>query len=163
MRYRVFVGLGSNRGNRELMLRRAHVELDALPQTQVLRRSAVYETSPLLRRRQRHFLNAAVELGTNLRPPELLAQLKSAERRLGRKARERWGPREIDLDILLYEGETYRDDLLSVPHRDLARRAFALVPLSEIAPGVVHPTMGRSIAELAASCDRSGVWRRMIL
>jgi 2-amino-4-hydroxy-6-hydroxymethyldihydropteridine diphosphokinase len=162
-RFRAFIGLGSNVGNRELMLRRARAELAALPLSRFVRMSAVYETSPVLRRGQPRFLNAAAEIETALRPPQLLARLKAAETRLGRRRRERWGPREIDLDILMYEGVTYSDGRLTVPHDALAHRAFALVPLRDIAPSVTHPTAGRQIADLAAACDRTGVIRRGIL
>jgi len=89
-------------------------------------------------------------------PPELLRGAKSIEEQLGRRERERWGPREIDIDILLYDGLVYTDDTVTVPHPELERRRFVLVPLREIAPDLVHPVSGLTITELAAACEGQG-------
>lgn len=150
---RVFVGLGSNVGNRLRHLHRAAAALSGLAGTRVVKVSPVFKSSPV-GPRQRDFLNAAAEIRTALRPHELLRALKSIERRLGRKRRGRWGPREIDLDILFYGRRVIRTRALTVPHRELRRRMFVLKPLSVLAPSPRLPVSGRRAAELRAGPAR---------
>jgi 2-amino-4-hydroxy-6-hydroxymethyldihydropteridine diphosphokinase len=122
--------------------------------------SSVYESDPWRKTDQPRFLNAVCQIETALAPPDLLARLKEIEQRVGRTTTERWGPREIDLDILLYEGVVHKDDVLQVPHPDLPDRRFVLVPLREIAPDVVHPESGLTMEELATACaDRGWIMR----
>ena len=154
--YRVFIGLGANVGDRFAYLTKAAAELRALPESSVVWFSPVYEADPWGKVDQPKFLNAAAELTTALSPLEMLMELKSIETRLGRTTHERWGAREIDLDILLYDGLVYSDDQVTVPHVDLEHRRFALVPLREIAPDVIHPKNGMTITELAAACADQG-------
>jgi len=154
--YRVFIGLGANVGDRFAYLLKAAGELRSLRESSVVWFSPVYEADPWGKSEQPKFLNAAAEITTALSPSELLPELKSIEQKLGRTGHERWGPREIDLDILLYDGLRYSDDLVTVPHVDLEHRRFALVPLREIAPDVVHPVNGMTITELAAACADQG-------
>jgi len=154
--YRVFIGLGANVGDRFAFLTRAAAQLRALRESSVVWFSPVYEADPWGKTDQPKFLNAAAEVTTALGPSELLPELKAIEESLGRTTHERWGPREIDLDILLYDGLSYSDDQVTVPHVDLEHRRFALVPLREIAPDVVHPVNGLTITELAAACADQG-------
>ncbi len=154
--YRVFIGLGANIGDRFAYLLKAAGELRSLRESSLVWFSPVYEAEPWGKAEQPKFLNAAVEITTTLSPSELLPELKSIEQKLGRSSHERWGAREIDLDILLYDGLRYSDDLVTVPHVDLEHRRFALVPLREIAPDVVHPVNGLTITELAAACADQG-------
>jgi 2-amino-4-hydroxy-6-hydroxymethyldihydropteridine diphosphokinase len=151
--YRVFLGLGSNLGERQEYLNRAARAVNSLPETRVVWCSSVYETDPVGKTDQPKFFNAAAEIETVMKPPELLAALKNIEAAIGRQPTERWGPREIDIDILLYDGVVYADDSLSVPHADLEHRRFALVPLREIAPDLVHPITGLTVEEMAAACS----------
>jgi 2-amino-4-hydroxy-6-hydroxymethyldihydropteridine diphosphokinase len=154
--YSVFIGLGSNVGERHRYLNAAASELRRLPGTRVVWYSSVYETDPYGVKEQPKFLNAVGELETTLSPPDLLKELKQIEQRTGRIERERWGPREIDLDILVYDGLVYSDDTVTVPHPELERRKFVLLPLREIAPDLVHPVTGMSVEELSRECRDDG-------
>lgn len=156
------LGLGTNLGDRPANLRAA---LDALSAVgTVACRSSVWETAPLYVLDQPAFLNMAVSLDTALDPLDLLATLKDMEDRLGRVASVRYGPRLIDLDILLY-GDTVMDDaVLTLPHARLHERAFALAPLAEIAGDCLHPILGLSIATLLAGLpDTDGIRRLGVL
>jgi pantoate--beta-alanine ligase len=146
------VGLGSNLGDRAQSLLQALAALGALPGVCLLRHSALVETAadggpP----GQGAYLNAAALLETSLSPAELLAALGDIERRLGRMRGERWGPRTIDLDLLLYGDAVVNTDELTLPHPRLNERAFVLQPAAEIAAQMVHPLLERSIAELLAA------------
>jgi len=155
MAYRVFVGLGSNRGERQKFLNRAAAELKILGETRIVWASSVYDTEPYGKTDQEHFLNAVVEMETRLKPEELFVACQNIERDLGRTSTERWGPREIDIDILIYDGVVFENAALKVPHPDLEQRKFVLVPLREIAPDLVHPVSGMTIEELSAVCPDS--------
>lgn len=154
--YRVFIGLGANVGDRFAYLTKAGGALRVIRESSVVWFSPVYESDPWGKGEQPKFLNAAAELTTSLGPAELLPELKAIEQALGRTGHERWGPREIDLDILLYDGLSYSDETVTVPHVDLANRRFALVPLREIAADVIHPVNGMTVTELAAACADQG-------
>lgn len=154
--YRVFVGMGSNLGDRASMLNRAARELGRVPGVKLLACSPVYETDPVGKPDQPRFLNAACEIQTALAPADLMRELLSIEERLGRTRSERWGPREIDLDILLYDGLVLENPDVTVPHPELERRRFVLVPLRELDRDVVHPVSGRTIGELAEACSEEG-------
>ena len=146
---RAFVGLGSNLGDREGHLRRAVEALAAhgLPPVAV---SAVYE-SDALGPPQPDYLNAAAEVSTSLSAREVLETLKTVEEELGRTPTDRWGPREIDLDLLLFGDEMLDEPGLTVPHPELTRRSFVLVPLLEIDPDLELP----SGEPLSAFCERN--------
>jgi 2-amino-4-hydroxy-6-hydroxymethyldihydropteridine diphosphokinase len=154
--YAAFVGLGSNLGDRLAYLNDAARALRKIRGTRLIWCSQVYEADPYGKTDQPKFLNAAAELETELRPEELLPELKSIEERLGRKPGEHWGPREIDIDILVYDGLVVAEQHLKVPHPDLENRRFALITLREIAPDLVHPVNGMTISELAAVCPDRG-------
>jgi 2-amino-4-hydroxy-6-hydroxymethyldihydropteridine diphosphokinase len=158
--YDVFVGLGANLGDRAAALNAASVALGQLAGTLVRAGSPVYETTPVGVTDQPPFLNAAVWLETVLEPAALVRETRRIESALGRRQRDRWGPREIDIDILLYDGLVYSDAAVTVPHPEMEKRRFVLVPLREIAPDLVHPVSGRTIEELAAACSgRGGITR----
>ena len=127
-----FVGIGSNLGDREDNLRRAIELLSAEDGVEVVAVSEIRETDPVGPVEQGPFLNGAVEVETSLGPHELLGRLLSVENGLGRVRSERWGPRTIDLDLLLYGGERFDEAGLSVPHPRLHERRFVLEPLSEL-------------------------------
>ena len=152
MMYRVFLGLGSNLGARQDFLNSAAVEIARLPGGRLIWCSSVYETEPYGNTAQGKFLNAAAEIETPLDPPALMGEVKRIEKALGRTVSGRWGPREIDIDILLYDGLVHSGDGLEVPHPGLEQRKFVLVPLREIAPDLIHPVNGMTVSEMAAAC-----------
>lgn len=156
---RAYIGLGANLGDRPATLRAALRRMASLGT--LLAASALYETAPWGNVRQPLFVNAACALETDLEPKALLAELQRIERELGRdrSREERWGPRAIDLDILLYDDRVERSPGLEIPHPRLHERAFALVPLAEIAPHAMHPTLQRSVTSLAAAVGSPGVRR----
>ncbi len=143
---RAYIGLGANLGDRLATLRAAVALLrDLGPVAPV---SSVYETDPVGFVDQPAFLNAAVGLQTQLAPSELVAALLGIERELGRMRTFRNAPRTVDLDLLLDGEAVVETESVTVPHPRLPERAFVLVPLAEIAAGVVHPVLGISIGEL---------------
>lgn len=143
-----YLGLGSNLGDRDANLRAA---LHALAQHMAIRRvSDVYDTAPVLYTQQPRFHNLVAEVHTTLAPEELLHRAKDIERKLGREAGPRYGPRPIDIDILLYGDLVIARDDLVIPHPRMAERAFVLLPLRELAPDLIHPTRHQTIAALAA-------------
>jgi len=162
-----YVALGSNRGDRESFLRGARRELAATPGVRVAAASAVYETEPVGPSRRR-FLNAVLRLEVRLAAGDLLARLQAIERGAGRDRRgERWGPRTLDLDLLLYGEERIRADALCIPHPRLHERDFVLVPLVDVGAAARHPVLGRTAKELLAALrpapcgalqPRPGVW-----
>ncbi|HBG50219.1 2-amino-4-hydroxy-6-hydroxymethyldihydropteridine diphosphokinase [Candidatus Macondimonas diazotrophica] len=146
----VYVGLGSNRLNPVRQMSHALTALGQLPRTRLRAVSAYYVSAPVGCRAQAPFVNAVAALETALRPMTLLRALQRIERQQGRRrGRKRWGPRPLDLDLLLYAGQRIRTVRLQVPHPRLLQRAFVLRPLCEIAPGIgVPPHRARLRARL---------------
>lgn len=153
-----FVGLGANLGEAAKTLREALRELDALPGTRLLRASRLYRTAAWGVQAQPDFINAVAMLDTILPPRELLDALLAIERGHGRdRAQEtRWGPRTLDLDLLLHGDADIDEPGLRVPHPHLHQRAFVLLPMAEIAPDAVVPGFGR-VGALAAAMAGEGV------
>ena len=152
---RAFVGLGSNLGEREAMIRSALEELARLPSTTLERASSLYDTEPVGETEQPNFLNAVAQLETGLTARQLLWNLLLIERRLGRVRTRRWGPRAIDLDLLLYGDVVLDEPDLKVPHPELTRRSFVLVPLVELDPLVVHPVTGETLLAHLSRLDNA--------
>lgn len=145
----VYIALGANLGNPQQTLRDALHTLAALPQLNHLRASSLYSSSPMGPVEQPDYVNAVACADTELSPIALLDLLQSIELQFGRQRLQHWGPRTLDLDILLYGQQTINEPRLTIPHPGLAERDFVIVPLSEVSPDLQLPD-GRTIAEL---CD----------
>ncbi len=146
---RAYLGLGGNIGERAACIAEAIEHLDATPGVAVTARSQLIETAPWGDTDQAAFLNAAVAIDTTLAPRDLLEAILAIELAMGRVRSRKWGPRIIDIDILLYGEETIDEDGLTVPHPHLTERDFVLRPLAEIAPDL--EVGGRRVADLAAA------------
>lgn len=151
----VFIALGSNLGDRQENLRNA---VDSLsPKVVPLKCSPIYETPPWGYTDQPNFLNQVVKAETNLSPNLLLSYLKEIESSIGRQETFRFGPRLIDLDLLFYNGDVIESPPLTVPHPQLAERAFVLMPLADLAPEFVHPTLHLTVADMLTKVDQQGI------
>lgn len=155
-----YVALGSNLGDRAAHLRRALEALRATPDVERVERSRLYETAPVGPAPQGAFLNAAARVETGLSPRALLERLLAVERGEGRvRTGERWGPRTLDLDLLLYGDAVVAEPGLEIPHPRLHERPFVLEPLVELAAELRHPTRGETLSALAARVrDPEAVW-----
>jgi len=153
---RAYIGLGSNMGEREKYLARAVDALGATPGVEVVKVSSFYETEPVGYTDQPMFVNAAVAVDTTLSPVELLRETQRIENALGRVRSIRWGPRTIDIDILLYGDEVVNTKELTVPHPLMHERGFVLAPLAEVAPDAVHPVLRLTVRELLEELEKAG-------
>lgn len=150
----VYLGLGSNIGNRKdnCLMAISLLEENGL---KITKRSAMHETEPWGVRDQPGFINMVVETKTDIVPRELLALIKKIEYDMGRRPAKKWGPRVIDIDILLYDDLIMREDDLSIPHPLMHERAFVLKPLSEVAPERMHPVLRKTVRQLLDNRGRT--------
>lgn len=156
---RVYIGLGSNLAEPQSQLRAALLALQALSDSRFIGCSSLYASDPLGPADQPRYVNAVAALDTRLEPHALLDQLQRIELEQGRQRKaERWGPRTLDLDILLFGERVLHDERLTVPHYHMHARAFVLYPLAELAPALQLPD-GRALTELLAACPFTGLER----
>jgi 2-amino-4-hydroxy-6-hydroxymethyldihydropteridine diphosphokinase len=154
----IFLGLGSNMGDRETNIISATAALAHCPGINIIRLSSLYETIPVGYRDQADFLNAVVEISTSLSPAELLEACLGVERDMGRIRTLHWGPRIIDIDLLLYDDVELATDNLVLPHPRMHERGFVLVPLAEISPAVVVSQGMTAMQLLAGGLDEGVVF-----
>jgi len=153
MFYRVFIGLGSNLGNRRANYQKALDHIAALSKTRLVKRSSLYESEPIGEAKN-WYVNGVVEIETDFAPDKLLTRLQAIEKAMGRKKTpqtKKWASRKIDLDILLFDNYIVDSRNLKIPHPEIAHRRFVLLPLSELAPQLTHPRLGATFAELLAA------------
>jgi len=149
-----YVGLGSNLGDRRGRIREALRRLDRIDGVRVRKRSRIIETDPVGKTDQPRFLNAVAEVETRLEPLPFMRRLLDVERSLGRVRREKWGPRTIDLDLLLWGDRSVSTRTLTLPHPRMAERRFVLGPLAELCPGRKVPGTGRTVRGLLRAAER---------
>lgn len=152
-RHKVFLSIGSNMGDKRENLLMAVRNIGLIEDTEVVKVSTILETAPFGVVDQDDFLNACLEISTLLTPQELLKELLAIEEKMGRVRVKKWGPRIIDIDILLFDKEIIEADNLAVPHPWMCERSFVLDPLCEIAPNVVHPLVNKTIFNLKRELD----------
>jgi len=148
MSFMAYIGIGSNLGSPLENCQRSLALLEEHPKIKIIARSSFYETEPVGPADQSWFLNAVAKVTTELEPIALLEALLTIEGAMGRILNEKWGPRIIDLDLLLYEGRVLKNSRLEIPHPEMTRRRFVLAPLAELAPDSVHPLEKKTIQQL---------------
>jgi 2-amino-4-hydroxy-6-hydroxymethyldihydropteridine diphosphokinase len=151
----VYISFGSNLGDRLKNIKLGLQFISCNRSITITKKSSLYETEPVGYENQGWFLNGVIEIKTSVSPHKLLSLLKKVERKLGRKRTIRWGPREIDLDILLYNQKCVDTPSLTIPHPRMHKRGFVLVPLVEIAPQIIHPIFKKSAKQLLAELPDS--------
>ena len=145
----VYLALGSNIGDRKKYIRSTIAMLEKIKGIRIMRVSKLYETKPWGYKNQPRFINAAVKIRTELLPMQLLMIIKGIEKKLGRKPQKiKWGPRIIDIDILLYGKQVIKSGRIQIPHPEMHRRIFVLKPLAEIAPRAMHPKFKKTVLRL---------------
>lgn len=152
MESQVFIGIGSNLGNRRAHYQKALDLMADLPRTAIVRCSSLYESEPIGEAKN-WYVNGVVELKTECAPQQLLSRLQKIEAALGRQRTahtKKWASRTIDLDILLFDNYIVDEEQLKIPHPEMHRRRFVLWPLSELAPQFIHPLLGSTVTELLA-------------
>lgn len=144
----VYLGLGTNLGERISYIENAIRSIKEIRNTEFEKASRVYETEPWGVTSENSYLNCAVKIRTGLKAEELLTEIKQLEKKLGRTENIRWSDREIDIDILFYGNEIIRNETVIIPHSFIEKRKFVLVPLKEIAPDFIHPELNKSVSDL---------------
>lgn len=152
-----FIGIGSNEGNKIDNIKSAITLINDLPNCSIEKISSLYETLPFGDVKQDNFLNAVIKISISLNPQELFSELKKIEQKLGRIVREKWGPREIDLDILLFNDLIYSDEIITLPHKGIIYRDFVLVPLIEIEPELIHPVYNKKMTDFVSGLKTKNI------
>lgn len=157
----VYIALGSNVGDRLQNLQRALSCIKLLHNTTVKSVSSVYETLPFGKTEQSDFYNAVIKIETGYSPNELLKELKRIEKQIGRIERERWGPREIDLDILLFNELNFSDEIITLPHKGIIYRDFVLFPLIEVEPELINPVYNRRYKDFVDELENKYIVKKL--
>lgn len=158
---KVYIGLGSNKNDRIEYLNQALLELEQTSGISIIELSSFYETKPFGVENQQNYYNAVVLIETFFSPTELYEKLKQIEKSVGRTKSFRWGPREIDLDIILFDSLVYLDQNLQIPHKDYIFRDFVLVPLLEISPDLIDPQSKLNISEFQSTLEENYIIRKI--
>ena len=152
---KVFIGLGSNVGNRLLNIEKAIDLINENSNCKVVKTSSIFESVAFGVKEQNNFLNSVVCIETDFDPANLLKLLKNIENKIGRTKTEKWGPREIDLDILLFDNLILSENNLTIPHKGIQERDFVMVPLTEIEPEIVHPVLKDKIKNIILKAHKN--------
>ncbi|HEX9250758.1 MAG TPA: 2-amino-4-hydroxy-6-hydroxymethyldihydropteridine diphosphokinase [Ignavibacteriaceae bacterium] len=156
-----FVGIGTNEGNKISNIKSAIGLISSLKNCKIEKISSVYETLPFGDIKQDNFLNAVIKISTAFNPQELFAELKNIEQKLGRIVREKWGPREIDLDILFFNDLIFSDEIITLPHKGIIYRDFVLIPLIEIEPDLIHPVFNKKIVDFVLDLKTKNIINKL--
>ena len=154
--HRAYIAIGSNVGDRQANVDFARSALSEMPGTELVAFSSVHETAPVGPQDQGPYLNAAAAIDTQLSPEALLERFQQMEKEAGRQRVERWGPRTLDVDLLLYDHQIISTDELTVPHPLMHERWFVLKPLCEIAADAVHPMLQMTVAAMLSNVEEAG-------
>jgi len=158
---KVYIGLGSNKGDRIEFLHNAIIEIENEDRFSILDISSFYETKPYGVADQPNYINGVVLIETDFTPLEVYNKVKDIETIVGRTKSSRWGAREIDLDIILYESIIYKDALIEIPHKEYSKRDFVLVPLNDIAFNMIDPVTEKSIKEMIENLDEKFILKKI--
>ncbi len=162
MANKVFLGLGSNKGDRKEYILKAVEAISKNKKCRVIKLSSIYETTPYGMTDQQNFYNAAAEIETELEIEELYKFIKLVEAETGREeSTVRWGPREIDVDILFYNNLIYSSDKLTIPHKEILQRDFVIIPLKEIAAEFVHPVLNKKLGDIDTGAIAKHIIRKI--
>lgn len=163
MKRSVYVGLGSNMGKKRQNITNAGEKIAALNKVEIVKESSLYHSPPWGKTDQEEFINQVIEIKTDLSPWELLHELQEIEINMGRQRLEKWGPRNIDLDILLFGDETIKSEELTIPHPYIYQRLFVLIPLEEINSELIFPdgTRIKEVLNRAEARERDNYIRRI--
>lgn len=156
-----FIGIGSNEGDRLENIRSAINLISGLTNCKIEKVSSLYETTPFGNVKQNNFFNAIIKILVSLNPKELFIELKKIEAKLGRIVREKWGPREIDLDILFFNDLIFSDEIITLPHEGIIYRDFVLVPLIEIEPELIHPAFNKRIGDFISDLKTKNIINKL--
>jgi 2-amino-4-hydroxy-6-hydroxymethyldihydropteridine diphosphokinase len=162
MQYKAFIGIGSNLGTPAENCEKAIRLLHAPPEIEVVARSSLYESEPVGQIEQNWFVNTTVAIITSMGPESLLNKIFKIEKAMGRERREKWGPRIIDLDLLAYGDRVIHSTALTLPHPEMAKRRFVLLPLSEFAGDYMHPVENKTIHTLLKELPESPQVRKIL-
>ena len=161
MTHTAYIGIGSNLGTPGKNCTKAIERISADHDIKIISKSSFYQTAPIGNIEQNWFINSAIKIDTQLTPRELLSALLSIESEMGRIRKEKWGPRLIDLDLLFYDNIILNQKGITLPHPEIQKRKFVLIPLHEIAEDLIHPTLKKTIKTLLKESPDDAVVKKL--